>query len=176
MLQSTPAFVASFVTTAVSAVLWLMGRYSGGGTAKDTDIAVAPVAIVVVASAVTECCAVEVAITVTKPLPEGMLGGAVKTVGEPLFVCVGLKEPQLDPLVQVADQSTPALEASLATVAVTFAVASTPIVVGGAAVMVTVTDRELEQAVSNNVGIRPIRTRVKGTFEIIPGTYLDASQ
>lgn len=85
-------------------------------------------------------------------LPAGIVEGAVYTVGEPLFVWVGLKEPQTEPLPHVADQSTPAFEESLETVAVTLATASTPIVVGGAAVMVTVTEWELEHAAHTSKG------------------------
>ena len=59
---------------------------------------------------------VEVAVMVTAP-PAGTELGAVNTVGAPLAVCVAEKLPQDAAPPHVTVQSTPALAASLVTVA-----------------------------------------------------------
>jgi|SRR5271167_2610176 len=78
---------------------------------------------------------VESAVTVTTPL-DGTLVGAVYIVGLPLAVWVGLKDPQLAGLPQVAIQSTPALAISSVTAAATWAVVPASMLVGGNCVTV----------------------------------------
>lgn len=95
----------------------------------------APLVIVTVAVAVLVGSAVEVAVMVTA-LPGGTEAGAVKEVVAPLAVCVGLNEPQLEPL-QVTVQSTPAFAASLATAAPIVACVPTCKEVGGDKLKVT---------------------------------------
>ena len=73
----------------------------------------------------------ERALTVTVPF-EGTARGAVNRVVAPLAVCTGEKDPQLGALPQLATQSTPALAASLLTVAESWALLPTTIEVGGA--------------------------------------------
>jgi hypothetical protein len=53
-------------------------------------------------------------------LPTGMTAGALNVVVEPLAVCVGFKEPQLE-LPQLTLQSTPLFPVSFVTVVLTIA-------------------------------------------------------
>ena len=75
-VQSTPALVESFSTTAVAVVLWFTANDLGGATAKKTEIAVAVEVMVNVEVAVAEELAVAVAVTVTV-FPVGTEAGAV---------------------------------------------------------------------------------------------------
>lgn len=67
---------------------------------------------------------------------DGKTGGAVKTAGAPLAVCLGVIVPQV-PL-QVTFQVTPEFVRSFCTTATTVAVAFVNIVAGGCWVMVTI--------------------------------------
>ncbi len=73
--------------------------------------------IAILAEAVLVLSDVEVAVTVTEP-PVGTEGGAVYVVALPLAVCAGLNDPQAPALPHVTVQSTPALDGSFATTAV----------------------------------------------------------
>jgi hypothetical protein len=112
-VQSAPEFEESLATAALIVAWAPASREAGGGFTKAMDTA-APV-IITVATTLLLASAVAVAVMVTA-LPVGMTAGAVNVVAEPLAVCVGFNEPQLE-LPQVTPQSTPAFEASLDTVA-----------------------------------------------------------
>jgi hypothetical protein len=85
--------------------------------------------IVIVAVAVLVPSVTEVAVTVTV-FPLGTAAGAVYVTAVPLGVFDALKDPHAVLLPQVADHLTPALALSLATVAVSDAVAFTTRVEG----------------------------------------------
>lgn len=129
-LQSAPALVLSFVTVAVSCAVALTAKLAGAPLMA-TVICCAGALTVIVAVAMAVAEAVALAVMVTLPAAVG----AVKVVEAPLAVCAGLKLPQEFAGAQL--QSTPALVLSLATVAVSVAVA--PVVkVCGAPVIVMV--------------------------------------
>jgi hypothetical protein len=92
-------------------------KEAGGALAKAIETA-APV-IITVAKTDLLVSALAVALIVTA-LPAGMTAGAVNVVAEPLAVCLGFKEPQLE-LPQVRLQFTPLFPLSFVTVVLTIA-------------------------------------------------------
>ena len=102
--------------------------------------------------------AVEVAVIVAVP-SLGTEAGAVKVVAEPLLVWVGLKDPQAPVGVQFTVQSTPALEESPETVAVTEVVSPTPSDEGGVGEMATLTELEAHP-ISPNVSRSETQTTI----------------
>jgi hypothetical protein len=134
-VQSTPAFVESFETTAVMGLVALTWMDVGGVGLK-TIVMGGGVVSVIVAETDFVLSAVEVAWTVTVP-PVGTAEGAVYVVAAPLALCVGLNDPQAPALPHVTDQSTPAFDESFATTAVIGLVVLICIDVGGAGLNAT---------------------------------------
>jgi hypothetical protein len=110
--QSTPAFEESLDTVALIVAWAPVPREAGGACVKAMATA-APV-IITVAVRVSVVFAVAVAVMVTA-LPDGITAGAVNVVAEPLAVCMGFKEPQVE-LPQATVQSTPLFPLSFVTV------------------------------------------------------------
>jgi len=121
-VQSTPAFVVSFETTAVIGLLVLICIDVGGGGLKTTVIAGGVMVMFADTNLVGSAC--EVAVTVTV-LPVGTAAGAVYVVATLLAVWVGANIPQAPALPHVTDQSTPAFVESFETTAVIGVVAFT---------------------------------------------------
>jgi hypothetical protein len=115
--QSTPALKESLETVALIMAWAPVPREAGGALAKAMETA-APV-IITVAKTDLLVSALAVAVIVTA-LRVGMTAGAVNVVAEPLAVCLGFKEPQLE-LPQVTLQSTPLFPLSFVTVVLSIA-------------------------------------------------------
>jgi len=133
-VQSTPALVLSFETTAVIGLVEFICIDVGGGGLKTTVIAGAVMVMFAETDFVESAC--EVALTVTV-VPVGTAAGAVYVVETPLAVWVGENDPQAPALPQVTVQSTPLFKGSFDTTAVMGLVAFTCTDVGGGGLKAT---------------------------------------
>lgn len=126
--QSTPRFAGSPATVADRVILDPAAAVVGG---KLVMVMLVTVERIVTENAAALLWSVAERAVTAMVLCAGTAGGAQKVVLAPLSVCAGVKCPQSVALPQVAIQSTPALAASLLTVADTCAEVLTGSVAGG---------------------------------------------